>query len=144
MRKNQEIGALLLRLGLGITFFAHGLMKFQGGIDHIGMWFQSMGIPSFMAYVVACIEVAGGIAILLGLGTRFVAAFFVCIMIGAILFVKLSAGLTGNGKMPGYEFELSLMLSSLYLVLNGSRFLSLDSIFLKKKGEEREVQNKVS
>ncbi|ULT54548.1 DoxX family protein [Neobacillus drentensis] len=141
MRNTREIGSLLLRVVLGITFFAHGLSKFQGGIDNIGGWFHSMGIPSFMAYVVATIELVGGIAIILGLGTRIVSAFNVLIMAGAILVVKLPAGLTGNGKMPGYELELSLMIIALYLVLNGSRFLSIDSILVKSKGESRVVQN---
>ncbi|MDQ0198960.1 DoxX family protein [Neobacillus ginsengisoli] len=141
MRKNQEIGSLLLRVVLGITFFVHGLSKFQGGIDNIGVWFHSLGIPSFMAYVVASIELVGGIAIILGLGTRIVSSFFVLILAGAILFVKLPAGLTGNGKMTGYELELSLMIIALYHVLNGSRFLSIDSIVSKTKGVERAVQN---
>jgi uncharacterized membrane protein YphA (DoxX/SURF4 family) len=141
MSNRQEIGSLLLRAVLGITFFVHGLSKFQGGIDNIGVWFHSMGIPSFMAYGVATIELAGGIAILLGLGTRIVSAFYVLIMAGAILFVKLPAGLTGNGKMPGYELELSLMIIALYLVLNGSRFFSIDSILVKAKGVSKSEQN---
>lgn len=141
MKKNQEIGSLLLRVVLGLIFFVHGLSKFQGGIDKIGVWFHSMGIPSFLAYLVAIIELAGGIAIILGLGTRIVSAFYVLIMAGAILFVKLPAGLTGNGKMPGYELELSLMFIAIYLVLNGSRFLSIDTLFLKTKKQERILQN---
>jgi uncharacterized membrane protein YphA (DoxX/SURF4 family) len=141
MRNSQEIGSLLLRVVLGITFFVHGLSKFKGGIDHIGVWFHSMGIPGFMAYVVASIELVGGIAIILGLGTRIVSAFYVLIMAGAILFVKLPAGLTGNGKMPGYELELSLMMIALYLVLNGSHLLSIDWILSKTKLAKRVLQN---
>jgi putative oxidoreductase len=141
MRNSQEIGSLLLRIVLGITFFVHGLSKFQGGIDNVGVWFHSMGIPSFMANVVATIELIGGIAIILGLGTRIVAALNVFIMAGAILFVKLPAGLTGNGKMPGYELELSLMIIALYLVLNGSRIISIDSLLSKSKGTGKAVQN---
>ena len=141
MRNSQEIGSLLLRIVLGITFFVHGLSKFQGGIDNVGVWFHSMGIPSFMANVVATIELIGGIAIILGLGTRIVAALNVFIMAGAILFVKLPAGLTGNGKMPGYELELSLMIIALYLVLNGSRIISIDSLLSKTKGTGKTVQN---
>lgn len=56
----QEIGTFLLRVMLGATFFMHGLSKFQGGLDNISGWFQSIGIPGFMAYVVATIELAGG------------------------------------------------------------------------------------
>ena len=30
----NEIGALILRVVLGITFFIHGFVKFQGGIEN--------------------------------------------------------------------------------------------------------------
>ena len=43
--KNFEIGALVLRVVLGITFFIHGLAKFQGGIENTVGWFASIGLP---------------------------------------------------------------------------------------------------
>ncbi|NRD78610.1 DoxX family protein [Bacillus sp. BRMEA1] len=141
MEKNREIGAFLLRIVLGVTFFAHGLSKFQGGIDNVGGWFHQMGIPSFLAYVVASIELVGGVAIILGLGVRIISVFYVLIMAGAIFIVKLPAGLTGNGKMPGYELELSLMIIAIYLVLNGSRLLAIDSLLSKIKGSVQVAQN---
>jgi putative oxidoreductase len=133
MTNKQQIGALILRVVLGITFFAHGLAKFET-IQMISGWFQSIGIPSFMAYVVATIETVGGIALILGIGTRIVSALLVVILLVATLKVKLAVGFMGNGQMAGYELDLSMMVTALYLALNGSRMLSLDSVLGSKKG----------
>jgi putative oxidoreductase len=136
VRTNQQVGMLILRLVLGITFFIHGLAKFQGGIDNIAGWFQSMGIPGFMAYVVAVIELVGGLALILGLGTRVVSALFVVILLVAIFKVKLAVGFMGNGKMAGYELDLSMMATALYFVLNGGSKFSIDSMVFGKREEK--------
>ena len=67
-------------------------MKFQGGIENTAGWFASIGIPSFMAYVVGVIELVGGIALIIGLGSRVLSALLALIMLGAILKAKLSLG----------------------------------------------------
>lgn len=130
MQRNHEIGTFLLRLMLGITFFAHGMSKFQGGMENTAGFFASLGIPGFMAYVVAIIELIGGIAMIAGFGTRIVSALFAVILIVATLLVKLSDGFLG-----GYELDIVLLVVSLHLALNGSALYSVDSklSFLKKK-----------
>ncbi|MGG0410111.1 DoxX family protein [Peribacillus simplex] len=136
----QEIGNFLLRVMLGISFFLHGLSKFKGGLDNTSGWFQSIGIPGFMAYVVGIIELVGGIALIIGLGTRIISALLVFIMAGAIVYVKFPAGFMGNGEGTGYELDLVLMIIALHLVLNGSRFLSIDSKLPNlKKGQDSEM-----
>lgn len=121
MNKN-EMGALLLRVVLGITFFVHGVSKLQGGIENTAGWFSSIGIPGILAYVVAGIELIGGVALIVGLGTRVVSALMALIMVGAIVKVKLSTGFMG-----GYELDLVLMVIAIYLAMNGSSMISLDS-----------------
>ncbi|MGG3559200.1 DoxX family protein [Peribacillus frigoritolerans] len=136
----QEIGTFLLRVMLGISFFLHGLSKFKGGLENTSEWFQSIGIPGFMAYVVGVIELVGGIALIIGLGTRIISALLVFIMAGAIVYVKFPAGFMGNGEGSGYELDLVLMIIALHLVLNGSRFLSIDSKLPKlKKTQDSEM-----
>ncbi|USK72769.1 DoxX family protein [Peribacillus frigoritolerans] len=136
----QEIGTFLLRVMLGISFFLHGLSKFKGGLDNTSGWFQSIGIPGFMAYVVGIIELVGGIALIIGLGTRIISALLVFIMAGAIIYVKFPAGFMGNGEGSGYELDLVLMIIALHLVLNGSRFLSIDSKLSNlKKAQDSEM-----
>lgn len=132
MNKN-EIGKIILRVVLGLTFFIHGVVKFQDGISNTVGYFDSLGIPGFMAYVVAIIELVGGIALILGLGTRIVASLIAIIMIGAIFTAKLSLGFLGNGQMAGYELDLILLASAIYFIFADRSFLSLDQAFQKSE-----------
>lgn len=138
MTRNVEAGGLILRLVVGLTFFIHGVVKFQGGIENIAGWFSTLGLPGFLAYIVAMIELVGGIVLILGLGTRIVSAFFIVIMLGAIFTAKLSSGFLGNGQMAGYELDVLLMAMSAYLLLNGSTMYSFDSL-LSKKSRNKEI-----
>ncbi|MEW9673863.1 DoxX family protein [Ammoniphilus sp. 3BR4] len=133
---NHQIGALILRVVLGISFFAHGWVKFQGGIGNIVGWFESIGLPGFLAYVVATIEVVGGLALILGLATRWISALLAILMIGATLKVKLAVGFLGNGQMAGWELDLAFLAMAVYLALNGSYALSLDRTLGLSKREE--------
>jgi putative oxidoreductase len=122
----QDFGGLVLRITLGIIFFVHGIVKFQSGIDNIAGWFSSIGLPGFMAYGVALLEVVGGIALIIGLGTKLFSVLFALLMVGAIVKVKLAAGFLGNGKMAGWEFDFALLAMSIYLVLSEQQPLSVD------------------
>ncbi|MGJ9386055.1 DoxX family protein [Salipaludibacillus sp. CF4.18] len=126
MDNKHEIGTLLLRVVLGIVFLAHGSDKFLGGIENTAGWFDSIGIPSFLAYVVATIELVGGIALILGIGTRIVSALFALILIGAIITVQLAVGFIG-----GYAYDLVLLIVSVHLLLSGSKLLSLGQLFFR-------------
>ncbi|TYR81306.1 DoxX family protein [Priestia megaterium] len=119
--RGYEIGTFLLRLILGITFFVHGLSKFQGGIENTVGFFSSVGIPGVMAYIVAIIELVGGAAMILGFATRTVAVLFVIIMLGAIFTVKI-----GSGFMGGYELDVVLLVIALHHVFTGSGAFALD------------------
>src|SRR3954468_19588302 len=105
----NEIGAFILRVTLGALFLIHGIVKFQGGIENIVGWFDSIGLPGFMAYGVALLEIFGGVALIIGLATRLISALFALLMIGATLKVKLSVGLLGNGQVAGYELDLAFL-----------------------------------
>jgi putative oxidoreductase len=122
----QDFGGLILRITLGIIFLVHGIVKFQNGIDNIAGWFSGIGLPGFMAYGVALLEVIGGIALILGIGTRLVSVLFALLMVGAIVKVKLAAGFLGNGEMTGWEFDLALLAMSIYLILSEQQPLSVD------------------
>ncbi|QUW20447.1 DoxX family protein [Sporosarcina sp. Marseille-Q4063] len=128
MSNRNEIGTLLLRVVLGIVFLAHGASKFQGGIGNTVGWFESIGIPGFLAYAVGTIEVVGGIALILGIGTRVVSVLLGIIMLGAIFTVNLPAGF-----LNGYVLDLVLLVLAVHMVLNGSKLLSLGQVVFKGK-----------
>ena len=126
MSNRNEIGTLLLRIVLGLVFLANGFTKFQGGIGNTAGWFESIGIPGFLAYAVGTIELVGGIALILGIGTRVVSLLLGIIMLGAIFTVNLSAGF-----LNGYVFDLVLLIIAVHMVLNGSKLFSLGQVIFK-------------
>lgn len=136
MLNKFEASTLILRVMLGITFFVHGLVKFQGGIENIVGWFDSIGLPGFLAYGVASIEMIGGAALVLGFGTRIVSALLALLMIGATVKVKLAIGFLGNGQMAGYELDLALLAMAVVISINGSKLFALDQLIFKGKKEE--------
>lgn len=115
----QQVANTLLHVVLGIIFFVHGLAKFQMGLDNVAGWFGSMGLPGFLGYVVACVELLGGFALIVGLGVRYVSVVFAVIMLGAIFKVKLANGLMGRPDAPGFELDLALLAAVIYFVIAG-------------------------
>jgi putative oxidoreductase len=139
MMNKFEASTLILRLVLGVTFFVHGLVKFQGGIENIVGWFEMIGLPGSLAYVVAIVEMVGGLALLVGLGSRIVSALLVVLMIGAIVKGKLAVGFLGNGQGAGWELDLALLVMALFIAINDSKMFALDKVLFK--GQKNEVQS---
>jgi putative oxidoreductase len=139
MSNKFEASTLILRVMLGITFFVHGFVKFQGGIENIVGWFDSIGLPGFLAYGVASVEMIGGAALVLGLGSRIVSALLALLMIGATVKVKLAGGFLGNGQMAGYELDLALLAMAVFIAINGSKMFALDQIIFK--GQKKETSS---
>lgn len=121
----------IMRVVLGILFLAHGISKFQMGLGNVAGWFDSVGVPGSLAYIVGPLELVGGILLIVGLFTRYVSALFVLMLLGAIVTVKLSAGLLGSGGGAGYELDLAFMLVALYLSVAKPAPLSVDRMFAK-------------
>jgi putative oxidoreductase len=105
LNRLQPFALLVMRLVLGAIMIAHGYHKVWGGFHHHMDFVGSLGLPRWMAYLSAGTEFFGGIAIVLGLFTRFFAAAFIIEMAVAIWKVHFKNGLMGNG---GYEFPLAL------------------------------------
>lgn len=127
--------ALFLRLAIGIIFIAHGWQKFSFGIPAIAGFFESIGLPGFMAGLVASVELAGGILLILGLFTRYAALLLSAVMVVAIVKVKLAVGLIApqTAGMPGMELDLAILAGNLALVVLGAQKLSIDNDVLKRE-----------
>lgn len=122
--KLNNLGLTLLRVVLGVIFLAHGIQKMQSGLDKIGHFFGSVGVPSWLAYPIGYLEVIGGIVLILGLGTRVASALLAVDMVGAIVSVKLQKGLIG-----GYELELMLFTVALFFTLSRQCGLTVLNLF---------------
>jgi putative oxidoreductase len=126
MNQKAEWGLFIARIILGGIMLAHGIQKFMMMGMMTTMFADGFGLPSFLAYVVAIIEVVGGAALIVGVFVKISAIAIGLVMIGAMVTVKLPmVGFFGNGQMPGYELDLALLALSIVLALTGSRKLAL-------------------
>lgn len=120
MPRMQELGIAILRVVVGVVFAAHGAQKlFVIGFGGVAHMFQGVGIPMahVAAIVVTLVEFGGGIALILGILTRYAAALLVVNMAVAVGKVHLHNGLFAN--KGGFEFPLTLLAACLALFLAG-------------------------
>ncbi len=124
-----------LRVAIGIIFAAHGWQKFSMGLGGVAQFFGSVGIPlpEVSAFIVAFVELVGGIGLILGVFTRYWALLLSIIMIVAIFTVKLPNGLIGSPGRPGYELDLALFVGCLALLLMGPGPISLERAIFHKE-----------
>jgi putative oxidoreductase len=67
MTQKTEWGLFIARIILGGIMLAHGIQKFMMLDMMVKMFAEGFGLPGFLAYVVAIVEVLGGAALILGL-----------------------------------------------------------------------------
>ena len=101
-------GAMLLRVTCGVLFILHGLYLkgFVFGLANTSKFFESLGLPGWFGWVVIAYETIGGLALILGLYTRWVAAFFALHLLGVTLVAHAGNGWLFTNKGGGYEFPL--------------------------------------
>ncbi|WP_238403346.1 DoxX family protein [Paenibacillus mesophilus] len=131
-----------LRLLLGITFMMHGIFKLEWGYGGLTEWLHSQGFPlaELFGYVLPWIELLGGILVLIGAGTRYVAALFSLILLVALLKVKLGAGFISSSA-TGYEFELLLLAVSVHVAATAPNSLKDVWVSLFERGNNGHVQS---
>jgi putative oxidoreductase len=102
--RNTEIAALMLRVSLGTMFIAHALLKyFVFTLPGTAQFFQSLGLPGNLGYVVFAVELIGGILLIAGVRTRAVALALVPVMIGAT-WAHAGNGWLFNAPNGGWEY----------------------------------------
>jgi len=130
---------LLVRLGLGIVFFAHGSQKVLGWFGGpglpgtVGYMKQSLGVPAPLAALAALTEFLAGCGLLVGFLARPAAVGIIAVMLVAIAKVHGKHGFFINfsntpGKGHGYEFNLVLLAMALSIVIGGAGALSIDRL----------------
>lgn len=129
----QALGMAVLRVAVGIVFVMHGKQKlFEMGFQHVGAFMHSLGIPlsQVAGVAVPILEFFGGLALLLGLFTRWIAILLACDMLVAMLAVHLKHGFFGPG---GVEFVLTLLAANIALALSGPGAAGLDGLLARRR-----------
>ena len=125
-KKTVHIMLLVIRIILGIIFFAHGMQKFNMGMDAVTQMFDGVGIPlaGFFAWIVTLLETFGGVALIVGVGVRIVSLLLAVVMFVGVI-VKWQFGLISVGNGAGFELDLALIAALLPLLVYGAGKFSL-------------------
>jgi putative oxidoreductase len=132
---NRNYVLTILRLVLGVVFFAHGAQKvfgWFGGYGYAGTmgFFAQMGIPAPLGILAIAAEFLGGLGLLVGFLSRIAAFGIFCNMLVATALLHRHFGFfmnwTGAQKGEGYEYHLLAAVIALAITIAGSGALSID------------------
>jgi putative oxidoreductase len=114
----NRAGATLLRVSLGIMFIAHSvvLKYFTFTLAGTAQYFASIGLPPSLAYIVFALEAVGGVLLVLGIRTRWVALALVPVLIGAT-WAHIGNGWVFSAPNGGWEYPLFLIVISFVVAL---------------------------
>jgi putative oxidoreductase len=121
------IAETFVRIIIGAMFLMHVSVKFKMGASAVATnIFAKNGFePALVwAYVTMLIELVGGICLIIGLFTRFVAAVLAIEMLIALLFVHLPRGYFASGG--GYEYVLLIGAVCFLIAIRGGGPYSVD------------------
>jgi putative oxidoreductase len=122
---SSNYGVTLLRVALGLMWIAHALLKLLVfTLPGTAQFFASVGFPAWLAYPVFVAELAGGIALLLGIYPRQAALCLVPVM-AAAAWVHLPNGWVHTSPGGGWEYPVFLVVASVALWLIGDGAWSL-------------------
>ena len=116
-----EYAALLLRVSLGVMFYAHAWLKIKvytpaGAVKY----FESLGVPGWLAYATMAAEIGGGTLLILGIETRWVALLLVPLIAGTIVLVHGKNGWLFSNKDGGWEYPAFWIVGLIVLALLGN------------------------
>lgn len=130
---------LIIRVFLGIVFFAHGAQKVFGWFGGGGLrgtityFKQALGVPPPLTVLAALTEFLGGLAMIVGLLVRPAAVGFIIVMLVAIKTVHWRNGFFLNwslepGKGHGFEMNFALIGMALAILVGGAGAFSIDRL----------------
>ena len=103
--RTAPYAALVLRVTLGALFLAHAALKlFVFTPAGTAKYFGNLGFPPELAYLVMTVEVLSGVALILGVWTRYAALAGIPVLLGAIFTVHGAAGFFFTNPKGGWEF----------------------------------------
>ncbi len=119
--RTAPYAALVLRVSLGVMYIAHSLVlkHLTFTLPGTAQFFESLGLPGALAYLTFWAELAGGVLLVAGIGTRVVALGLIPILLGAT-WVHAGNGWVFSAANGGWEYPVFLIAASLVLALLGN------------------------
>ena len=131
-QKTAPYAALALRVITGALFIAHGLAKvFIFTIPGTVGFFESLGLPGFLAHLTIISELAGGAALILGVATRLVSLALIPVLLGAV-WAHSGAGWMFSNEGGGWEYPLFWAVAQGALALLGGGAYALKLPIVEK------------
>ena len=137
----DDFAITILRLLLGVVFFAHGAQKVLGWFGGYGFsgtmdfFTHQMGIPAPFAALAIAAEFFGGIGLLLGFLGRVAACGIASNMVVAVAMVHRHIGFfanwSGQQKGEGFEYHILAVAIALAIMIKGSGAFSVDRALSK-------------
>src|ERR1700694_1082171 len=128
----------VLRLVLGVVFFAPGAQKALGCVGGygfsgtMGFFTSMMHIPALLAVMAIAAEFLGGLGLIVGLLTRVAAFGIFCNMVVAVAMIHHQFGFfmnwAGTQKGEGFEFHLLVLAITAFLIIPGAGGASVDRL----------------
>jgi len=135
---DDNTGTAILRVVLGVVFFAHGAQKLLGWFGGygfsgtMGFFTGAMHIPAPFAFLAIAAEFFGGLGLILGFLTRISAFGIAANMVVAIGLVHSGFGFfmnwSGTQKGEGFEYHLLVLAMTAFLMIRGAGAFSIDRV----------------
>lgn len=126
--RNADLAAALLRVTSGGLFVAHALLKIVVFTPAgTAGFFQSIGLPGPLAYLVILVELLGGIALIAGFKTRVIALALVPLLLGAAWFGHGANGFFFQNANGGWEYPVFWAVTLVVQSLLGAGAYSADN-----------------
>lgn len=118
--RSAEYAAMLLRLALGAMYLSHSviLKLFVFTLAGNAQFFASLSLPAAFGHVVFGAELVGGIMLILGVQSRWVALAMLPILLGAVWVHAPNGWMFGNPN-GGWEYPVYLVVLSVAQALLG-------------------------
>ena len=125
---------LVLRISLGLLFLAHGCLKvFVFTLPGTAQFFESVGLPGWMATPVAISELIGGLLLVGGVYTRWAALGLFPILLVATFKAHGANGWLFTNQGGGWEFPAFFAVATVVQFLLGDGAYAIGSIWNGKR-----------
>ena len=130
----------IIRLVLGLVFFAHGAQKMLGWFGGYGFAdtlsaFSTSGMPVLLGLFVILTEFFGSVALICGAFARVASGAIALLMVGAIAMVHAQVGFYmnwfGQQKGEGFEYHLLAIGLAVAVLVRGAGSFSIDGLLSK-------------